>query len=171
MKTKIFLFFLSFVIIACGPKTANPVSEKDKEIIKGEIKEVVSTIFKGCEEANFDMAMEPWLDSPDLVFIYNGVSFSYKGVVDGMGPMFDLFSSQKVTIIDEKYVFLDKSIVVYTTNCKFLENYKDGHATLSDPMVMQFTFMKINNKWKVINGVESSVRQDVKNSESSNGLN
>ena len=171
MKTKIFLFFLPFVIIACGPKTANPVSEKDKEIIKGEIKEVVSTIFKGCEEANFDMAMEPWLDSPDLVFIYNGVSLSYKGVVDGMGPVFDLLSSQKVTIIDEKYVFLDKSIVVYTANCKFLENYKDGHATLSDPMVMQFTFMKINDKWKVINGVESSVRQDVKNSESSNGLN
>lgn len=33
MKTKIFLFVLPFVIIACGPKTANSVSEKDKTVI------------------------------------------------------------------------------------------------------------------------------------------
>jgi hypothetical protein len=38
-------------------------------------------------------------------------------------------------------------------------------------MVVQVTFKKINNKWKAINGVESSVRQGVKNSETSKELN
>jgi len=91
--------------------------------------------------------------------------------VDAMKPLFGTLLNQKVTIVDEKYAFLDKSTVIYTTNCKFLENYKDGHAILSDPMVVQLTFKEINNKWKVINGVESSVRQDVKNTVSSNELN
>jgi hypothetical protein len=38
-------------------------------------------------------------------------------------------------------------------------------------MVVQVTFKKIDNKWKAINGVESSVRQNVKNSGSLEGLN
>ena len=53
------------------------------------------------------------------------------------------------------------------SKCQFIgDNFKDGNATLSDPMVMQFTYVKINNKWKVINAVETSVRQDVKTIES-----
>jgi len=169
MKTK--LFFLALLLACFSCSTNKPVSDAEKEKIKGEIKEVVNTIFKGCEEANFDMAMANWLDSPDLVFIYNGVTLGYKETVDAMGPLFTTLLNQKVTIVDEKYAFLDKSTVIYTTNCKFLENYKDGHAILSDPMAMQFTFKKINNEWKVIYGVESSVRQNVKNTETSKELN
>ena len=169
MKTKLIFLILLIANLSCD--TNKSVSNAEKDKMKGEIKEVVNTIFKGCEEANFDMAMESWLDSPDLVFIFNGVALDYKGIVDAMKPLFSTLLNQEVTIITEKYVFLDKSTVIYTTNCTFLENYKDGHATLSDPLVMQFTFMKINDKWKVINAVESSVRQDVKNSKISNELN
>jgi hypothetical protein len=169
MKTR--LVFLVMLIACFSCDTNNkPVSDAQKEKIKGEVKEVVNTIFKGCEEANFDMAIEPWLDSPDLVFIYNGVTLGYKETVDAMKPLFSTLINQKVTIIDERYAFLDKSRVIYTTNCTFLENYKDGHSTLSDPMAMQFTFKKINNEWKVIYGVESSVRQNVKNSGNLEGL-
>jgi hypothetical protein len=154
---------------SCG--TNKSVSDAEKDKIKGEVKEVANAMFKGCEEANFDIAVESFLDSPDFVYIYNGVSLNYKGVADGIKPLFNALLNQEVTIIDEKYVFLDKLTVIYTTNCKFLENYKDGHSTLSDPMVVQVTFKKIDNKWKAINGVESSVRQNVKNSGSLEGLN
>ncbi len=169
MKTRFIILSILIVSISC--ETNKSVSDAEKDKIKGEVKEVVNMILKGCEEANFDMAMESWNDSPDLVFINNGVTLSYEGIVDAMKPLFSTLLNQEVTIIDEKYVFLDKSTVIYTTNCKFLENYKDGRANLSDPMVLQFTFMKINDKWKVINGVESSVRQDVKNIESAQELN
>ena len=164
MKTKLIFLILLIANLSCETNKSASNAEKDK--IKGEIKEVVNTIFKGCEEANFDMAMESWNDSPDLVFIYNGVSLDYQGILDGMGPLFNTMLNQEVTIIDEKYVFINKSTVIYTSNCTFLENYKDGHAILSDPMVLQFTFIKINDEWKVINGVESSVRQDINSSES-----
>jgi hypothetical protein len=147
---------------------ARMITDAEKTQIKAAIKEVVNTMFKACELANFDMAMKSWLDSPDLVFIFNGSSLNYQGIEDAMRPLFNALLNQEVKIIDEKYVFLNATTVIYTTNCTFLENYKDGHAILSDPMVMQFTFIKIDDQWKVINAVESSVRQDVKNSTTSN---
>ena len=170
MKTRIIFLLLLIVGFSCSTNNKQ-VSDVQKEKIKGEVKEVASTIFKGCEEANFDMTVESFIDSPDFVYTYNGSSFGYKEFVDAIKPLFSTLINQKVTIKDEKYVFLDESTVIYTTNCKFLENYKDGHAILSDPMVVQLTFRGKNNKWKVINGVESSVRQNVITSESSKGLN
>jgi hypothetical protein len=170
MKTRIVFLVLLIACISCGTNN-KPVSDAQKEKIKGEVKEVADAMFKGCEEANVNMAVESFLDSPDFIYIYNGLSFNYKEVVDVLNPLFGELINQEVTITDEKYVFLDKSTVIYTTNCKFLENYKDGHAIVSDPMVVQVTFKKINNKWKAINGVESSVRQNAKNSETSKELN
>jgi hypothetical protein len=170
MKTRIIFLLLVIVCFSCGTNN-KPVSDAQKEKIKGEVKEAVNTFLKGAEESNFDMAMKPWLDSPDFVYIYNGISFDYKGIVEAMKPVFGTILNQKVTIVDEKYAFLDKSTVIYTSNCKFLENYKDGHAVLEDPAVIQITFRRINDKWMAICGLESSVRQNVKNTETSKELN
>jgi len=170
MKTRLIYLALLIVCFSCGTNN-KPVSDAQKEKIKGEIKAAVNTFLKGAEEANFDMAMTPWLDSPDFVFIYNGVCFDYKGVIDAMKPVFSMQINQKVTLKDEKYAILDESTVIYTSNCTFLENYKDGHAVLEDPAVIQITFRKINDKWTGICGLESSVRQNAKNSETSKDLN
>lgn len=149
-------------------ETNRTVSDAEKDKIIEELKDVVNTIFKGFEEANIGMVTESWYNSPDFVFILNGRTSTYEEVLKGMGGFFNSILNQELTIIDEKYAFLDKSTVIYTTNCKFLENFKDANATLSDPMVMQFTFMKIDDTWKVINALETSVRQDVRNIDSSN---
>jgi hypothetical protein len=170
MKTKLIFLVLLIVSISCGTNNT-PVSDAQKVKIKGEVKEAVNTFLKGTEEANFEMAITPWLDSPDFVYIYNGVCFDYKGIVDAMKPVFSTQISQKVTIKDEKYAILDKSTVIYTSNCTFLENYKDGHAVLEDPAVIQITFRKINDKWMAICGLESSIRQNAKNTETSKELN
>jgi hypothetical protein len=143
MKTRFIFLVLLIVCFSCGTNN-KPVSDAQKEKIKGEVKEVANAMFKGCEEANVNMAVESFLDSPDFIYIYNGLSFNYKEVVDVLNPLFGELINQEVTITDEKYVFLDKSTVIYTTNCKFLENYKDGHAIVSDPMVVQVIFKKIN---------------------------
>lgn len=169
MKTRLVLLVLLITCFACGTNN-KPLSDAQKEKIKGEVKEVVNTIIKGCKEADFDIIMEQCLDSPDFVYINNGYALSYKEILEGMKPVFTALRNQEVTIIDEKYTFLDESTVIYTTNCKFIENYKDGHSNLLDPIVMQFTFEKIDNKWKMINGVESSVKQNIKNSGNLEGL-
>ena len=170
MKTRLIFLLLLIVCYSCGTNN-KPVSDAQKEKIKGEVKEVVNTIFKGAEEANFEMATEPWLDSPDFVLINNGMTLSYKEVVDAFRPLFGTLLNQKITIVDEEYAVLDKSTVLYTTNCKSLMNFKNGHSTLADPEAMQFMFKKINNRWKVIYAVDSYVEKTVKYGEPSKELN
>jgi len=150
---------LPFIVLSCNRKPLNEVSEKDKEIIKADIKAVVDTIVKGCEDANFDMAMGPWLNSPDFVYIINGYILSYQDLEKGMKPIFDLLLNQKVTIISEKFSFLDKSTVLYTANTKWIENFKDGHSVLLDPNAWFILFRKIDNTWKAIYGGESYIEK------------
>jgi hypothetical protein len=169
MKTRLIFLVLLIVSFSCGTNN-KPVSDAQKEKIKGEVKEVVNTFFKGGEEVNFDMAIEPFLDSPDFVYIYNGSTLSYKDCVDAFKPLFSTQINQKFTIVDEKYAFLDNSTVLYSTNFKGISNFKDGHSSLADPVAMLLILKKIDNKWKIIYGVESSVEKNVP-SETSKGLN
>jgi hypothetical protein len=169
MKTRIIFLVMLIVCFSCGTNK-KPMSDAQKEKIKGEVKEVVNTFVKGCEEANPEMVLGIYLDSPDFVSTYNGNSFGYKQGVDAMKSAFSTLLNQKLTIVDEKYAILDNSTVLYTTNCKCLMNFKDGHAILQDPWIVQLLFKKIDNKWKVISGNESGVEQSVKNVDTSKEL-
>ena len=168
MKTK--LIFLALLIFCISCETNNkPVSDAQKEKIKGEVKKVVDSFIKGCEEANADMVMESFLDSPDFIDITNGMTFCYKEMMD-MKPNFNAILNQKCTIINEKYTFLDKSTVLYTAETKWSTNYKDGHSSITDPQAFLFTFKKIDDKWRIIYLVDSNVEKNTP-SESSKGLN
>ena len=170
MKTLLIFLVLLIGCFSCGTNN-KPVSDAQKEKIKGEVKEVVNMIFKGAEEANADMIIGIYLDSPDFIFTYNGNSFSYKQCADMAKSVFGTLKNQKITVVDEKYAVLDNSTVMVTVNNKCLMNYKDGHSVLQDPWISQMLFKKIDNKWKVISGVESGVEQSVKNAETSKELN
>lgn len=169
MKTQLIFLALLMSVFSCG--TNKSVSDAEKDKIKGEVKEVVNTIFKNAEDVNFDLAAETLLDSPDFVYISNGKTFSYNEFVDGIKPVINSLKNQKATIVDEKYAVLDNSTVLYTANSKWLMNFKDGHSILQDPWIVQFIFKKIDSKWKVISSSESGAEQNVLNSESSKGLN
>jgi hypothetical protein len=170
MKTKLIILFLLIVSFSC--RTNNkPVSDAQKDKIKGEVKEVVNTIFKGAQEANFDMAVESWLDSPDFVYMSNGNTFNYEAFVEAMKPMIGSFLNQKCTIVDEKFAVLDNSNVVYSANTKWLVNYKDGHSVLQDPWAMLFLFKKVDNRWRVISCTETGAEKIVKASDTPKELN
>ena len=170
MKTRIIFLLLLIVCISCGTNN-KPLSDAQKEKIKGEVKEVVNTFYKGCEEVNMDMVLGTCLNSPEFAYINNGYVFSYKDCAEVFKPVFASMSNQKITIVDEKYTFPDNSTVFYSNHCKSLTNYKDGHAILQDPTVMLLIFKKINATWKIIYGVESYISQNVKNTETSKELN
>jgi hypothetical protein len=168
MKTKLFFLVLLIVCFSCGTNN-KPLSDAQKEKIKGEVKEVVNTFIKGCEEANADMVMESFLDSPDFIDITNGMTFSYKEMM-AMKPNFNAVLNQKCTMINEKFAFLDKSTVLYTAETKWSTNYKDGHSSITDPQAFLITYKKIDNKWRVIYLVDSNVEKNIPG-ESSKGLN
>jgi hypothetical protein len=169
MKTRLIFLVLLIVCISCGTNN-KPVSEALKEKITGEVKEVVNTFIKGCEEVNFDMALEPFLDSPEFRVLAFGRTYSYKELMD-MKPSFNAILNQKCTIVDENYQILNRSTVVYTTNCKWAVNYKDGHSTVEDPEAFMFMLKKIDNGWRVTYYVASYVEKIVKYSEPSKELN
>ena len=168
MKTRLVILIMLIGCFSCGINN-KPVTDAQKEKIKGEIKEVVNTFIKGIEEANADMVMESFLDSPDFVDITNGMVFGFKELV-AMKPNFDAILNQKCTIVSEKYAFLDKLTVLYTAETKWSTNYKDGHSSITDPQAFLIIFKKINNRWKVIHLVDSYVEKNVP-SESPKGLN
>jgi hypothetical protein len=170
MKTRLIFLVLLIACFSCGTNN-KPVSDAQKEKIKGEVKEVVNTFIKGCEEAISDMVLGTFLDSPDFVYTYNGNSFSYKQIGDVMKPSLSTLINQKGTIIDEKYAVLDNATVLYTNNSNWLMNFKDGHSILQNPWIVQLLFKKIDNKWIVISAAESGTEQSVKNSETSKELN
>jgi hypothetical protein len=170
MKTSLIFLVLLIVCFSCGTNN-KPVSDAQKEKIKGEVKEVVNTFFKSCEEGNFDKAAELFFDSPDFVYQVNGKIFTYKEFVDAAKTSFSTRKNQKCTIVDEKCAILDNSTVLYTTNLKWLTSFKDGHTILYDPWVSQLIFKKIDSKWRGYSGVESGVEQSVANAETSKELN
>jgi hypothetical protein len=169
MKTRLIFLVLLIVCFSCTTNN-KPVSDVQKEKIKGEVKEVANKIIKGCEEANFDMAFETCLDSPDFVLLSNGKTYSYKQLMD-MKPAFNSLLNQKCTIVNEKYAVLDNSTVLYTADSKWSVNYKDGHSTLEDPEAILLLFKKIDGKWKVTYFVDSFIEKTVMNSESSKEIN
>ena len=170
MKT---IFIILFFLIACISCETNnkPVSDAQKEKIKGEVKEVVNTIIKGAEEANIDMVLGLFHDSPDFVALFNGSPFTYQQFLEMGKSMFGTLLNQKATIIDEKYIVLDNSTVLFTANSKWVMNFKDGHTVLEDPWAMQYLFKKIENEWKIVSFNESGVEQSIKSEEALNQLN
>jgi hypothetical protein len=170
MKTRLIFLVMLIVCISCGTNN-KPVSDAQKEKIKGEVKEVVNTFYKGCEEVNFDMIIGLNLNSPDFVMQSNGKFYNYKESADALKSAFSALINQEDTIIDENYAVLDNSTVLYTANSKWLMNFKDGHSILQDPWAMQYLFKKIDNKWKVISMNESGREKIVKSKEPSKELN
>ena len=170
MKTRLIFLVLLIVCFSCGTNN-KPVSDAQKEKITGEVQEIVHTVFKGAEEANFDMVVETWYDSPDFVYMCNGKTYTYKETMDEMKQFLNVLVNQECTIVDEKYAVPDNSTVLGTINTRWLMNYKDGHSVLQDPWAVQFTFKKIDNKWKVIYHVESGFEKIVKAGETPKELN
>ncbi len=158
------------VCISCGTNN-KPVSDAQKEKIKGEVKEVINTIVKGGEEANFDILSGIFYNSPDFVALFNGNPFTYQQFTDMGKSLFSTLLNQKGTILDEKYVVLDNSTVLFTANTKWVMNFKDGHAILEDPWAMQYVFRKVDNEWKIISFNESGVERIVKASDTPKELN
>jgi hypothetical protein len=167
-ETHVFLVLL-IACFSCGTNN-KPLSDTKKEKIKGEVKEVVNTIIKGAEEANFEKMIAPLYNSPDFVFYTNGLTFKYQDVL-AMKSAFDQVLNQKITIIDEKYTFLDNSSVIYTSNITSAVNYKDGRSTLLEPEALEFIFKKIDSKWKIIHYCDSYGEKTVKYKEPSKELN
>ena len=159
MKTKL-LFWTLFAttLFSCTSKN-KPVSEAEKGIIKKEVKDIVTIFFVGCEQADFRLVMKSLNYSPEFRYIYNGDVLNYDDYKAVFKPLFKTQKGQKYNILDEKYEIFDNSTVLYTAKIKNRTDYKDGHAVLVDQGVMLFVFKRIDVRWQIVYGVESTVEK------------
>ena len=166
MKTRLIILFLLIVCFECGTNN-KPVSDAQKEKIQGEIKGIVDSVNAALEKIDWDAANDITLDSPDFLYTYNGLTDNYEEFM-ARKTAFETRLNQKCTILNEKYNILDSYTVLYTMNCTWLTNFKDGHSVLHKPSVTQLLFKRIDNRWRVLNIVESGVEQSVRNTETAN---
>ena len=141
----------------------NSLSEKEKEIITKEIKEVVDIIMEGSKKTDFDMFIAPYLNSPDFTYILHGNIFSFDDAVNFLKPVFEQMTDQKLTTKSEKFSFIDRSTALYTVAITCQMNFKNGSSLLLDPCAMFMLFRKIDNAWRVAYAVESFVDKPVEN--------
>jgi hypothetical protein len=155
MKITLSLLFLVIVTFSCKKASDNMIIPVDDNKIISQVKQVVDTVFQGCEDVNPTMVLGSCYNSPGFVYVFNGRTLNFQDFSESLTAVFDILSDQEISRFEEKYTVLDHSTVLYTTNCVFLQHYKDGQTKLIDPAVMMFIFQKINKRWQWIYGVES----------------
>ena len=161
MKTKLVFFLLLLPLFACTTQTTPSLTKAEKDKIQGEVKAVADEIRKACNEVNADALIGSIQESPDFLYMVNGGSVDYKGFVEIVKPMFAEMTSQKITLLDEKFTFPDNSSVLYAANYSDTVYYKDGRVTLDESGIWTMLFKNTDKGWKMVFGSETFVTRPV----------
>lgn len=152
MKAKLFFMILLVMTLGCKKSSDDTM---DNEKIKTQVKEVVNTLFSGCEQVNANTVLSTIYESADFVYVFNGTTKNYQQFSTALSGVYDLMTGQEINLVSEKFAVIDENTVIYTTNLTFLQHYNDGSSNTIDPAVMMLIFRKTENTWKWVSGVES----------------
>lgn len=76
MKARLIFLVLLISCHSCGTNEPDPQSQEEKII--GEVKEIVKTIMKCAQEANFGLVMGAWLYSPGYCLNFDEFSLIHQ---------------------------------------------------------------------------------------------
>jgi len=147
---KIILIFLPIIILSCGTKTDDSLTENKKEIIKTELQSIMNHIIQNAEIGNMEESIEPYSDSPEFMSISNGQISDYKNFIIENKYFYEALISQKFTNPEIIYTFINHETVIITLGCSVLVKMKDEQEIKVDPYTATFIFKKVNELWKVI---------------------
>jgi hypothetical protein len=147
---KIILIFLPIIILSCGTKTDDSLTENEKEIIKSELQSIMYQIIQNAEIGNMEESIEPYSDSPEFMSISNGQISDYKNFIIENKYYYEALISQKFTNSEIIYTFINHETVIITLGCSVLVKMKDEQEIKIDPYTATFIFKKVNELWKVI---------------------
>ena len=153
MKAKLLLLI---VLLLCSWTNVNkPMTSGDKEKTIQEVKGLISTIYQSCEKPDPVKLISTFPNSPDFVSLVGGVYAEYDQSIKNVDGFFKTINYQKITIRSEKYVVLDATTVLYTSNSRCETKLKNDSTTIMDPLGLQLLLKKIDNHWKVLSWTES----------------
>jgi hypothetical protein len=131
-----------------------PLSEDQKQKVTVETREFVANLFKVAEAANPDSALKFYDNSSEFAIPLNGKIYSYEDFTKMIRAVFGSLDNQKITPVVESYNVLDKNTVIYSFQCKCVENFKDGSVVLQDPWYSVMVLRKIKGEWRIVSGPE-----------------
>src|SRR5512135_1493398 len=117
MKSKLFILIV-LAFCACN-NAKKPLTDADKEKNITEAKIVTSSLYQAAESMDAGKLTSTFLDSPDFISLINGEYANYEQTVKKYPSLMGEFKTQKATILDEKYVVVDASTIVYTSKSKW----------------------------------------------------
>ncbi|MBE9468065.1 MAG: hypothetical protein IMY72_07060 [Bacteroidetes bacterium] len=152
------LILFSFTLTSCQNKSSKfEWSEKEKEIAKKEISNVVKGVIENAEKADFQSAMKPYLNSPEFTIINpDGSIDDYKNFKIKGIESFKQLTAYYQTTIKEEYRFLNKDLVLYTWIGKAEIELKTGEKMNFESYVGTMLFNKLNNEWKITYAQETA---------------
>jgi hypothetical protein len=148
------LFFLVIVLFCACTNSNKPLADADKDKIIGEAKVLISSIIQTCEKPDPEKLKSMYLKSSDFVSLVGGFYADYEQSLKNVDGYFSNVTSQKSTIISEKYIVLDAKTVLYTANSRWETKLKNDSIVNMDPVGMQFLLKKVDNLWKVLSWTE-----------------
>ena len=152
MKSKFFVLIV-MAFFACN-NANKPLTDSVKEKNISEAKKIISTIYQAAEDIDSVKMTTTFLDSPDFISLINGEYANYEQTVKKYPSLMGEFKTQKATILNEKFIVVDASTIVYTSKSKWECKLQNDSIAIYDNCGLQLVLKKSDNNWKVLSWTE-----------------
>lgn len=153
MKSKLSVLIV-VLLFACNNGN-KPLTDADKQKNIAEVQTVVNTIIEAAETMDPVKMTSTFLNSPDFISFINGEYANYEQTVKKYPSLMNVYKTQKATILNEKYIVVDASTVVYTSKSRWECKLQNDSIAIYDNCGMQLVLKKTRNKWKVLSWTET----------------
>jgi hypothetical protein len=179
MKTIIFIASLLLCILGCTQKQTEQLTQQQQEQIKKEILIVCDSISVRLQRLDKGW-LDYYTDSPDWAMLNaDGTRWDYQTTKKVQPDFFNSIISFKWTMINQKFIFLTKDVVICSIDSKDEtilkpadktkadknlnslypsdESTKLGDKITYDPHAYTLIFKKVDGQWKIIYSHDSGI--------------
>lgn len=133
-------------------------SKVEKEVIAGEVRQVIRRLIRGCETLDIDTAFDMFLDSPDFLMMgTDGTLCDYQTYLDNNVEYLGTCASFELTTFNEDIRIIDFETAIFSWAYGVEATLKTSEKDIIENAGATFMFRKIDNEWKVVYYHESSV--------------
>ena len=137
---------------------AEHLSGSEKEKIRKELQEAISTLIAGCEALDMESAFGVFSSSPDFLMMgTDGSLCDYQTYLNNNIHYLVTCSNFELTTLNEEVRILDRDTAIFSWAYRAKATLKTGEQDIVENAGATFVFSRVNSEWKVVYYHESSV--------------
>jgi hypothetical protein len=160
MKNLLFLT-IPLILLSCGQQSDKPLTDMEIGRMKEDVKPIVNRIIESMKPPKVEMFLEPFWNSKEFIYIYNGQVLDYSGLANMCKEVFPTLESQTFIQNSEKISVLSQNSLIYIWIGTSEAKLKTGETVKFDQFEVSWIFKKIDGLWKIIYYQESSQMQSL----------